>query len=78
MGRVKGFWQHVENGCIYAIESTPFGEVIGGIGPLNPDDLLELDDYEYGTRINTWLKEALAGQKLRRINPKPLEKLPCE
>ncbi len=74
MGRVKGFWQHVGNGCIYAVESTPFGEVIGGVGPLDAEHLLELDDYTYGTRINAWLKEALAQQKLRRINPKPLAK----
>ena len=74
MSSVKGFWQHVENGFIYAVESTAFGEVVGGIGPLDAEHLLELDDYEYGTKINVWLKEALAQQKLHRINPKPLAK----
>lgn len=69
MGRVKGFWQHVENGCIYAIESTTFGQVLGGTGPLDADNLLDLDDYEYGSMITVWLKQALAENKLRRINP---------
>ena len=68
MGGVKGFWRHAENGCIYAIESTPFGEVTGGVGPLDAENLLDLDDYEYGSMITVWLKEALAENKLRRIN----------
>ena len=70
MGRVKGFWKHAENGCIYAIESTPFGEVLGAAGPLDSEHLLGLDEYEYGSKITIWLNRALAQSKLRRINPK--------
>lgn len=69
MGGIKGFWRHVENGSIYAIENTPFGELLGAVGPLDPDDLLDLGDYTYTEKINTWLICALAENKLRRFNP---------
>jgi hypothetical protein len=68
MGAVKGFWQH-ENGKIYAVESNTFGKIIGGVGPLDPDDLHELDEYDYKPAIIDWLQEAVARHKLRRINP---------
>jgi hypothetical protein len=69
MGGIKGFWKHVENGSIYAIENTPFGEVLGAAGPLDPNNLQELDEYHYSQKIMFWLKEALAQNKLRRFNP---------
>ena len=69
MGGIKGFWQHVENGSIYAIESTPFGEVLGAAGPLDPDNLLDLNKYEYGSEITVWINDALAENKLHRFNP---------
>jgi hypothetical protein len=69
MGTTKGFWQH-SNGKIYAIESTTLGKIVGGAGPLDPDDLHDLDDYEYKTAILEWLERAIAEKKLRRINPK--------
>jgi len=50
MGAVKGFWQHT-NGKIYAIKSDTFGKIIGGVGPLDPDDLHDLDDYDYKPAI---------------------------
>ena len=68
MNTIKGFWQHT-NGKIYAIESTPFGKVLGGAGPLEPDDLRDLDDYDYKPVIVEWLEAALADHSLRRINP---------
>jgi hypothetical protein len=68
MGTVKGFWQHT-NGKIYAIKSDTFGKIIGGVGPLDPDALHELDDYDYTPAINGWLAEAVAQRKLHRINP---------
>lgn len=68
MGTVKGFWRH-SNGKIYAIESTTFGEIVGGAGPLDPDELRDLDDYDYRPAIVRWLKRAVAEHKLRRINP---------
>lgn len=70
MGGIKGFWRHVENGSIYAIEHTPSGEVLGGVGPLDPDNLLDLNDYTYTEKINIWLIHSLAEKKLRRFNPK--------
>lgn len=69
MGGIKGFWRHVENGSVYAIENTPFGEVLGGAGPLDPDNLLDLGAYSYTEQITLWLKQALAENKLRRFNP---------
>lgn len=67
MSSIKGFWQH-ENGTIYAVESDSFGKVLGGVGPLDPNDLRYLEDYEYKTAIFDWLQRAFAEHKLRRIN----------
>ena len=68
MKTIKGFWQHT-NGKIYAIESTTFGKIVGGAGPLDGDDLRDLEDYDYKPAIIEWLQEAIDGRKLRRINP---------
>ncbi|TKJ35244.1 MAG: hypothetical protein CEE38_15560 [Planctomycetes bacterium B3_Pla] len=68
MNNGKSFWQH-ENGRIYAVESDPFGKIIGGVGPLEPDNLHDLDQYDYKPSIKGWLEEAVAQRKLRRINP---------
>jgi len=67
MKKVRGFWQH-ENGKIYAIESDSFGKIVGGAGPIDPDNLGGLDDYQYKTAILDWVKRALAEGKLRRID----------
>ena len=69
MGATKGFWKHVENGCVYAVKSTTFGEVLGADGPLDPACLGGLDDYEYGSKILIWIKRMMAEHKLRRFNP---------
>ncbi|MHC4618465.1 MAG: hypothetical protein ACYTEQ_12015 [Planctomycetota bacterium] len=66
MGTIKGFWQHA-NGKVYAVESTTFGKIIGGAGPLEPDNLFDLDQYEYKPAIVDWLEKAAAEKKLRRI-----------
>jgi hypothetical protein len=68
MQTIKGFWRHT-NGKIYAVESTTFGQIIAGAGPLDPNSLLELDHYDYKPAIVEWLQKALADKKLRRINP---------
>jgi hypothetical protein len=68
MKTVKGFWQHV-NGKIYAVESTPFGKIIGGVGPLDPDNLRDLEEYEYKPAINEWLEQALTERKLHSYKP---------
>ncbi|MHC4645747.1 MAG: hypothetical protein ACYTBJ_09590 [Planctomycetota bacterium] len=68
MSTVKGFWQH-ENGKIYAIESDSFGKIIAGAGPVDPNNLRDLEDYHYTKAIADWLREAIAQHKLRRINP---------
>jgi hypothetical protein len=68
MGAINGFWQH-SNGAIYAVKSDTFGKIIGGAGPLDPNNLHQLDEYEYSLAIIDWLKEAVARHKLRRINP---------
>jgi hypothetical protein len=69
MSATKGFWKHVENGCVYAVKSTTFGDVLGAVGPLDPADLKTLDDYEYGSKIIIWLKRAIVEHKLVRFNP---------
>ena len=68
MGTVKGFWQHVK-GKVYAVESTAFGKIIGAVGPLEADNLLGLEDYEYKKGIIDWVEEALSEGKLRRYRP---------
>lgn len=65
---IKGFWQHL-NGKIYAIKSDSFGKIVGGVGPLDPDDLHNLDDYDYKPAIAQWLKKAIEKHELHRINP---------
>ncbi|MEJ2649135.1 MAG: hypothetical protein P8016_12100 [Sedimentisphaerales bacterium] len=67
MRTIKGFWLH-KNGKIYAIESDTFGNIIGGIGPLDTDDLRGLESYDYRSAINDWLKDAVAQKQLRRVN----------
>jgi hypothetical protein len=68
MSTIRGFWKHA-NGKLYAIESDTFGNIIGGVGPLNPDELRSLDAYEYTGSIVGWLQDAVAQRKLRRVNP---------
>jgi len=68
MATTKGFWQH-SKGKIYAVESTTFGKIVGGAGPLNPDNLWDLDEYDYGPAIVEWLERAVAEHKLHRIEP---------
>lgn len=69
MATIKGFWQDIVTGKIYAIESTTLGEIVGGAGPLDANDMGDLDDYEYTTAILEWLQRAMVEHKLRRINP---------
>ena len=65
---IRGFWQHT-NGAIYAVECDTFGRIIGGAGPLDPNDLQDLDRYVYKPAIIGCLAEAIAQRKLRRITP---------
>ena len=67
MSTVKGFWQHA-NGKVYAIENDTFGKIIGGAGPLDPDNLGNLNEYDYKPDIIDWLVEAAAEHKLHRMN----------
>ena len=66
MQTIKGFWQH-ENGEIYVIESTTLGKIVGGAGPIDPDNLRNLDEYDCRPAIVEWLERAVAGRKLHRI-----------
>ena len=68
MNTIKGFWQH-ENGKIYAVQSDTFGNIYGAIGPLDPNKLRNLDEYDYKPAIIDWVKDALKNKKLRRIEP---------
>ena len=68
MKTIRDFWQHT-NGKIYAVESDTFGKITGGAGPLGPDSLHNLDDYDYKPAIIEWLAEAAAQHELHRIDP---------
>ena len=74
MSTIKGYWRDITTGNIYVIESTAFGEVVGGAGPIDVNDLRELDEYDYKAAIVNWLKEAIAEHKMRRINPPQADK----
>ena len=73
MSATKDFWKHVENGRIYAIKCSCFGAILGACGPLEPDNLPDLDDVEYGKDILIWVEATMAEGKLRRFNPEPLK-----
>lgn len=62
---IKGFWQH-QNGKVYAIKSTAMGEILGAAGPIDPDDVGDLENYDYTPAIVDWVKRALAEKKLHR------------
>jgi hypothetical protein len=70
MATTKGFWRDIKTGKIYAVESTTFGKIVGGAGPLDPKNLKELDDYKYTSAIVDWLEKAVAQKKLHRISVK--------
>lgn len=70
MNTIKGFWEH-QNGKIYAVQSDTFGNIYGAVGPLDPNNLQSLDEYDYKPAIIDWVKDALKHKKLRRINPSP-------
>jgi hypothetical protein len=63
---MKTFWQHT-NGNIYAIESDTFGKITGAAGPLDSDDLHDLDTYRYGPAIVQWVENAIAERILRKV-----------
>ena len=70
MATIRGFWQHT-NGKVYAVESDTFGKILGAAGPLDLNDLRDLDEYDYRPAITGWVANAVARQALRRINPSP-------
>ena len=65
MQTIKGLWQHV-NGKVYAVQSTTLGEIVGAAGPFDPDDIGDLENYDYTPAIVDWVKKALAEKKLHR------------
>jgi len=69
MNATKDFWKHVDNGRIYAIKCSCFGDILGACGPLDPTDLPRLDDIEYGIDILIWVESTMTEGKLRRFNP---------
>ncbi len=70
MATVRGFWQHT-NGKIYAVECDSYGRILGADGPLDPDNLRDLSEYDYKPAITGWVADAVAHQALRRFNPAP-------
>jgi len=63
---MKTFWQH-NNGRVYAVESDTFGNVTGAAGPLDADDLHDLDAYHYGPAAIQWIENAIAQRTLRKV-----------
>jgi hypothetical protein len=76
MNATKDFWKHADNGRIYAIKCSYFGEILGACGPFDPDHLPDLDDIEYGKDILIWVESTMTEGKLRRFNPQPVKKQP--
>ena len=74
MSSTKSFWKHTDIGRIYAIECTPFGQIVGACGPLNPDNLPDLDEVEYGKDILIWVETTMNEGKLHRFNARPMAK----
>ncbi|OQY04766.1 MAG: hypothetical protein B6I25_06490 [Planctomycetales bacterium 4572_13] len=74
MNATKGFWKHTDNGHIYAIECTPFGQIKGACGPLDKDNLPDLETCEYGKDILIWIESTMTEGKLRRFNAEPMVK----
>ena len=74
MSSTKGFWKHADNGKIYAIECTPFGTIIGADGPLDPYNLPNLEEIDYGNDILIWVETTMAEGKLHRFNAQPTVK----
>ena len=72
MKSIKGFWKHVENDRIYAIESTLYGDLLGAAGPLDPDCLPDLETMDYKQDILIWVETTISEGKLRRFNPLPV------
>jgi hypothetical protein len=64
---IRGFWQYTTNGAIYAVECDTFGKIIGGAGPLDPNDLRALNSYVYKPAITSWLTDAVSSRQLRRL-----------
>ena len=62
---MKGFWRH-DNGKMYVVESDTFGQITSAVGPVN--DLHDLQDYVCKPAIVDWVREAIAGRKLHRVN----------
>ena len=69
MATTKGFWWNILTGDIYVLQSTTFGKIVGGTGPLDTAGLHDLDDYNCTPAILEWLERAVAENKLQRINP---------
>ncbi|MHC4761102.1 MAG: hypothetical protein ACYSPI_05185 [Planctomycetota bacterium] len=74
MSSTKGFWKHVDNGKIYAIECTPFGTIIAAAGPLDPYNLPDLEEIDYDKDILIWVETTMAEGKLHRFNAQPMAK----
>lgn len=73
MMKVRGYWQDIETGDVYVIESSSFGEILSGTGPVDRDNLLDLSEYQCNGTIKRWLETAFAEGKLKGFNPAPQE-----
>jgi hypothetical protein len=65
---MKGFWQHV-GGKVYAVRSDTFGHITGAAGPLDPQQLRDLNDYDYQPGMIGWIVRAIARREISRMNP---------
>ena len=72
MKSIKGFWKHVDNDRIYAIESTLYGDILGVAGPLDSERLPDLESVDYNQDILIWIETMISEGRLRRFNPLPL------
>ena len=59
MKTIKHFRLHIDTGDIYAIEQRADARVVSSCGPLEEDDLKDLDSYDYSKKKNRWVQKNL-------------------
>ena len=73
MNGTKDYWKHTENGRVYAIKCTCFGQILGACGPLDEDNLPDLDEIDYSSDILIWVESPMTEGKLRRVTLESLK-----
>ena len=65
MEEYEGIMETIE----WNVESDTFGKILGAVGPLDLDNLQDLEDYDYKPAITDWVADAVARKTMRKFNP---------